>query len=220
MSDAPSVTIFVMEDRLPWPDDAPVTGLDGPFDTGVIHGGGLRHTCSIRRISALGATLRSEMNRAPGDVIAVELASGHRPQGTIDWVRDGEAGLVFKQPLDILALINRNLISQPTERRAMPRVELRCRLHLKWGANMSSAIMRNVSARGVQIEGAELPPRGTFVGLFVDGLIIPSGEVAWRKSDLAGIELIEELSWTSIIPWIRELGRKEKRSPQGEITQG
>jgi len=27
--------------------------------------------------------------------------------------------------------------------------------------------------------------------------------VVWRRSNLAGIEVIDELSWTSIIPWIK-----------------
>lgn len=197
-----------MEQRLPWPDDGPAAELNGPFDAGVIHDDGLRQECSIRKISALGATLRGGVKRAPGDEIAVELATGHRHQGTIDWVRDGEAGIVFKQPVDVLALINRNLISQPTERRTMPRVELRCGLHVKWGASLSPAIMRNISARGLQIEGDALPPQGTFVQVFVDGLIVPPGEVVWTKGDLAGIELFEELSWSSIIPWIREVGRR------------
>jgi len=206
MTDAPSVTTFVMEQRLPWPDDGPAAE-NGPFDAGVIHDAGQQRKCSIRKISALGATLCGDVAKAPGCEIAVELATGQRHHGTVDWVRGGEAGITFKQPVDVLALINRNLISQAAERRAMPRVELRCRLHVKWSANVAAAVLRNISARGLQIEGDALPPRGTFVSVFVDGLNIPPGEVVWNKGNLAGIELFEELSWSSIIPWIREVGR-------------
>ena len=208
MAETLSVTTFVMENRLPWPDDGPVGEVEGSLDAGVIHYGDLRRNCFVRKISPLGATIRGEVASAAGKEVAIELISGHRPQGTIDWVRGGEAGVVFKQPLDMLALINRNLVSQPTERRIMPRVELRCGLHVKWGANLAPATMRNISARGLQIEGGALPPRGTFVSLFTDGLNIPPGEVVWKLGDLVGIELLEELSWTSIIPWIREVGRK------------
>ena len=148
--------------------------------------------------------MRGTLGKVPGDEVAVELATGQRPAGTIDWVAGGEAGIVFKQPIDMLALINRNLISQPTERRAMPRVELRCRLHVKWLENLAPAALRNISARGLQIEGDMLPPAGTFISVFIEGLNVPAGEVVWRKGNLAGIELFEELSWSSIIPWIRE----------------
>ncbi len=208
MTGRSSGTTFVMEDRLPWPDDAPANELNGPFDAGVIHAAGGTRTCLIRKISARGATLRGEVGKAPGEEVAIELANGQRPAGTIDWVGGGEAGVRFKQPVDMLALINRNLVSQPSERRAMPRVEIRCGLHVKWAENLSPAIMRNISARGMQIEGDPLPPRGTFICVFTDGLNVPPGEVVWQKGKLAGIELFEELSWSSIIPWIREVGRK------------
>ena len=33
---------------------------------------------------------------------------------------------------------------------------------------------------------------------------MPAGEIAWQRDKLAGIELLEELSWSSIMPWIRE----------------
>jgi len=208
MAESTSVTTFVMENRLPWPEESNAADAQGPFDTGVIHDGGMRWQCALRRISPLGVTLRGEVSIAPGGQVAVELANGQRPAGTIDWVKGGEAGIVFKQPIDMLALINRNLISQPAERRAMPRVELRCRLHLKWGSTVAAANLRNISARGLQIEGEELPARGTFVSVFVDGLNVPPGEVVWAKGNLAGIEMFEDLSWSSIIPWIREISRK------------
>jgi len=208
MAEPVSVTTFVMGEKLPWPDDAPATEVAGPFDPGVIHDGGLRWKCSFRRISALGATLRGDVAVAPGGEVAIELSNGQRREATIDWVKGDEAGAVFKKPVDVIALINRNLVSQPTERRAMPRVELRCGLYLKWGANTAAALVRNISARGLQVEGADLPPRGTYVCLYVEGLNVPPGEVVWRKGELAGIELLEELSWSSIIPWIREVGRK------------
>lgn len=211
MAEVRSVTTFVMENRLPWPEDGAGAEFNGPFDAGVLYEADRRRECSIRRISALGVTLRGQVGNAPGDEVAIELANGQRPAGTIDWVSGGEAGVVFKQPVDVLALINRQLVAQPAERRAMPRVEIRCRLHVKWCANVAPATLRNISAAGLQVEGDDLPPVGTFITVFFEGLNVPAGEVVWRKDKLAGIELLEELSWSSIIPWIRETGRKESR---------
>jgi hypothetical protein len=211
MTEAESVTTFIMENRLPWPEQDAAAGLGGPFDGGLIYDQGQSRQCSIRSISALGATLSGDVQRVVGQEIALELATGQRPAGTVEWFQAGETGIRFKQPIDMLALINRKLVSQPSERRAMPRIELRCGLYLKWAANLEPATLRNISARGLQVEGEELPPSGTFVGLFVEGLNVPPGEIVWRKDNLAGVELFEELSWTSIIPWIREIGRKETR---------
>ena len=57
------------------------------------------------------------------------------------------------------------------------------------------------------LEGEELPAIGTYVSVFVEGLNIPAGELVWRRDKLAGIRVFEELSWTSIIPWIRQMIR-------------
>jgi hypothetical protein len=209
MADAPSVTTFIMEKRLPWPDGSSDAGARGPFDNGLIYDDATSRQCTIRNISALGATLCGDLKKAPGEVVALELATGQRPAATIEWANAGEVGIRFKQPIDMIALINRKLVSQPAERRSMPRVEIRCNLYLKWCENLIPAVLRNISARGLQIEGEDLPPLGTFVGMFIEGLNVPPGEVVWSMSNLAGIELFEELSWTSLIPWIREIGRQD-----------
>ncbi|HET7709671.1 MAG TPA: PilZ domain-containing protein [Sphingomicrobium sp.] len=219
MAERASVTTFIMEDRLPWPDEIAAPGVDGPLDAGVIHDSGVRLDCSIRRISALGATLRGPSLGAPGHVLAIELATGHRPAAVVDWVAAGEAGVVFKQPIDVLALINRTLVSQPVERRTMPRVELRCVLKVKYGENFVPAMLRNISAGGLQVEGEILPQIGSYVAVEVEGLIVPPGEIVWRRENVAGIELFEELSWTSLMPWIREqAGRSQKPQPRGKAA--
>lgn len=208
MAEAQSVTTFVMGAQLPWPDDALAADALGSLDPVILHAAGQRRACAIRKISTLGTTIRGAVTQAPGEVVAIELATGQRPVGTIDWIAGGDAGIRFKQPIDMLALLNRTLVSQPGERRTMPRVELRCSVGIKWGINLAAATLRNISARGLQVEGDGLPPRDTFVSMFIDGLIVPAGEVVWSKGNLAGIELMHELSWSSIMPWIREVSRK------------
>jgi hypothetical protein len=203
-----SVTTFVMGAQLPWPDDASPADAMGLLDPTDLHCAGQRQAGALRKISAFGATVRGSIAYGPGDEVAVELVTGQRPAGTIEWVACGEAGIRFKHPIDMIALLNRKLISQPGERRTMPRVELNCAVGVKWSGNVAAANLRNVSARGLQIEGNGLPPRDTFVTLFIDGLNVPAGEVVWNKGDRAGIELMEELSWSSIMPWVREVGRR------------
>lgn len=214
MAQTSSVTTFVMAPQVPWPDDAPPADALGKLDRVSVTIAGQPRECGVRKISALGATLRGPIDARPGTEVAVELATGHRPAGTIDWVAGGEAGIRFKAPIDMVALLNRTLISQPGERRTMPRVELRCAVGMKWGVSLAAATLRNISARGLQVEGAgspeadwDLPPRGTFVSLFIEGLVVPAGEVVWRRGNLAGISLMEELSWSSLMPWVRAMGR-------------
>ena len=209
MTDISSVTTVVVGDRLPWPDDAGTAVAKGPFDASAIYHSGVRRDCEIRKISALGVTVASDLVPALGDKVAVELATGQRAAGKVAWSDRGELGVRFEDSIDVIALLNRKLVSQTPERRTMPRLEVRCLAHIKCGANFWPAMLRNISSGGLQLEGAEMPPVGTFVSIFVEGLIIPSGEVLWSRGELVGIELLEELSWTSIIPWVRSTVRKE-----------
>jgi hypothetical protein len=208
MAEAPSVTTFVVGDQLPWPDEGAPADEVGPLDPGAVHDSGTRQNCTIRKISARGVTLRGQFSKTTGDHVAVELGTGQRQTGIIAWADRGEVGVCFDEPVDMVALLNRKLVSQPSERRSMPRVEIRCDAFVKFAESFTPAVLRNISARGMQVEGDELPPIGTYVSVFVEGLNIPPGEVVWRRDKLAGIEVFEELSWTSIIPWIRTAVRK------------
>jgi PilZ domain len=209
MTEAPSVTTFVVGDRLPWPDDASASPGSGPFDEAAIFVSGSREPCSIRKISSLGVTILSDLVPALGEKVAIELATGQRPTGKISWTSGKELGVRFDDHVDMVALLNRKLVSLTPDRRSMPRVEVRCPAYVKYGESLSLAALRNISAKGLQLEADELPEIGTYVSVFVEGLNIPAGEVLWKRDKLAGVEVFEELSWTSIIPWIRQAIRKD-----------
>ena len=203
MGETASATTFVVGDRLPWPDDGLASEITGAFESGAIHHGGSRRECSIRKISALGVMVGVDITPALGDQVAIELGTGQRSSGKIAWTGRSELGIRFDDALDVVALINRNLVNQPAERRTMPRVEIRCPCYLKCGGKLMLASIRNISSKGLQLEGEDLPETGTYVTALVEGLNIPGGEVVWRREKLAGIELMEELSWSSIVAWVR-----------------
>jgi PilZ domain len=205
MTDAPSVTTVVLGDHLPWPEDSWPGDDKGPFDSGAIIISGSRRACSIRKISTLGASVISDLEPALGDRASIELATGQRAAGRIAWAARNALGVRFDDSIDVIALLNRKLVSQTPERRTMPRLEVRCAVHVKCGGSFSVATLRNISARGLQIEGEGLPALGAYVSAFVEGLNVPAGEVIWKRGKLAGVELFEDLSWTSIIPWVRAM---------------
>ena len=205
MTDAPSVTTIIVGDRLPWPDDAWASEEKGPYDSGAITVLGSRQECTIRKISSLGVTVSSDLTPPLGERASIELVTGQRAAGRVAWTGRKELGVRFDDSIDVIALLNRKLVSQTRERRTMPRIEVRASVHIKSGGQFWMATLRNISARGLQIEGDDLPAVGAYVSPFVEGLNIPPGEVMWKRNKLAGIEVMEELSWTSIIPWVRGL---------------
>jgi hypothetical protein len=204
-TDVPSVTTLVVGDRLPWPDDSWAGQEAGPLDSSALYISGSRQACSIRKISALGVTVATDIAPALGERAAVELVTGQRAAGRIAWTERNQLGVRFDDSIDVIALLNRKLVSQTRERRTMPRIEVRAPAHVKCGGQFWLATLRNISARGLQIEGDDLPAVGAYVSALVEGLNIPPGEVMWKRGKLAGVEVMEELSWTSIIPWVRGL---------------
>lgn len=201
-------TTYVVGERWPWPDEGERSAERGPVERGQIIGEAGRSACEIRKIAALGATIKTDFPAKSGEVLAIELGSGQRRSGMVEWTRGGELGLTFDEPVDVVALINRNLVSQPAERRRMPRVELRCPVHVKWCEHLEPATTRNISAQGLQVEGEALPDVGTLASLFVEGINLPPAEVVWKQGSLAGFEFLDEVSWSSLIAWVREAGRQ------------
>ena len=105
MTEAASATTFVVGDRLPWPDDPSVSEERGPLDEAAIFITGSRTPCSIRKISALGVAVGSDLTPALGERVAVELATGQRPTGKIAWTGRGELGVRFDDQVDMAALL-------------------------------------------------------------------------------------------------------------------
>lgn len=202
-------TSYVVDPDLCWAE-ADLDQANGPFEAAMLVGAGGRFSCELRRIAAGGAVLRTDAPAVAGEPAALELTSGQRRSGRIEKAGPGDIAIAFDEPLDIVALINRNLVSQPAERRSMPRVELRAAIHLRWAEHLAPGTVRNISSAGIQIEGDELPPQGTLASLFIEGLNLPAAEVMWRRTGLAGLEFFEELSWASLIAWVREHGRKPR----------
>jgi hypothetical protein len=166
--------------------------------------------CLLRSVSSLGATVSGELATEAGEDVALELATGQRPSGIMEWIDGREGGVRFKEPVNVVPLINRQLLSQPVERRRLPRVELRCRAWVEFDGEFLSAIVRNLSSGGVQFEGETLPEAGSDVRLFIEGLNVPPAKVVWKKGELAGVQLSSELPWATVIHWIRELARSRQ----------
>ena len=186
MADAASVTTVVVGDFSRGLRVRPLARDKGPFDAAAIYHSGTRLDCTIRKISALGVTVASELAPALGDRVAVELATGQRAPGKVAWSDRKELGIRFDDSIDVIALLNRKLVSQMPDRRTMPRLEVRCLAHIKCGEHSSPAVLRNISANGLQLEGDEMPQVGTYVSVFVEGLNIPAGEIVWSRGKLAG----------------------------------
>lgn len=211
MTDA-TATTFVLPSRLPWLDGAGfVPEPEEPLDPTTVHIGPVALDSEIREISALGATLRGWLDVPLGAGLFMELGNGQRVEAVIAWRGEQDVGVRFTRPIEVMALITRQLVAQPADRRQMPRVEVRASAWLRKDERFLPATIRNISAGGLQIEGEELPAVHEPVQVFIEGLGVPPGEVIWRRDKVAGIRFERELGWQAILPWVKELHAGRKR---------
>lgn len=205
-NEMPSQTAYVLEPWLPW--DAAVRPDDGSaLESVALFDGGYRKHCLLRNVSPLGATVSGELGLEPGAEVSLELPTGQRPKATAEWVEGRDAGLRFEQPVSVIPLINRQLLSQPVERRKVPRVEIRARAWVETDGEFIEAALRNISSHGLQVEATGLPEVGSGLRVFIEGLNVPPAKLIWKEGDVAGVELTAELPWATTIQWIRGLAR-------------
>ncbi len=187
--------------------EVPATDLiDDPgaaFEPASVALGSVRQVCQIRKISAGGAVLHTDLPIEEGHRLELELDNGDHLDGEVVWARGGEVGLRFDQRIDIFPVIARNLAGQPGERRRLPRIELACPALLESDGRAELVTTRDIAQGGVKLETPfPLAPEMRVV-VTPDGLEPISGVVRWSRGRLAGIAFDREFGWQQLMPWLR-----------------
>lgn len=211
-------TIFSLARDVPPPEPDLDRIAPDSLQSAALAQGSIRRVCSLRKISEAGAVLHTDTPLDIGEKITLELMSGHTLRGTVEWCRGSGAGLRFDGPLDVFAVIARNLVNQPGERRRLPRVELACELHIRSRAGMEVAKTRDISQGGAKIETGLALELDEPIQVTIQGLGTISGIVCWRKDGLAGIAFAPELGWQELMPWLRQARDAARRARPERIA--
>lgn len=204
-------TIYSLSGEVPpiealvYEDDASV------LEPGSVVAGSIRQVCLIRKISAGGAILHADIPIDEGSRLELELQTGEHLDGMIVWRRGFEVGFRFDEPIDVLPLLARNLVSQPGERRRMPRVEVSCPARLETGSSNVLVMIRDIAQGGAKIESPFPVSPEERVVITPEGLYPIEGVVRWAGGNLAGIAFQPELEWQELMPWLR--ARRDMPSP-------
>ena len=205
LENAASGTVFCFDHEAPVLPAAPEQAVDQDLDAGVAIRGSVRNACFIRRLTSAGAVLHADFALEADERLSLELENGQRLDGTIAWHAGGEAGLSFDRPVDVFAIIARNMVNMPGERRRLPRIQVRCGAHLEAPAGKELAETVDVSQGGAKLKtGLRLNP-GEVVQVSLEGLFPIAGVVRWAKDGLAGIAFTPERGWQELMPWLKEM---------------
>src|SRR5687768_594021 len=99
-------TLYSLSDDLPEPiDRRGDTRLMTLFRLGAVIVEDRRELCLIKNISASGMLIRAYCPIPEGTTLSVELKRGETIRGSVAWVSDGNLGVAFEQPVDIIALL-------------------------------------------------------------------------------------------------------------------
>lgn len=199
----PLDTVYSLTGEVP-PIEAVIEDADASvFQPGELVLGSVREVCLIRKISAAGAILHADIHVEEGDRLELELGTGEHLDGTIAWRRGSELGLRFDEPIDVLPILARNLVSQPGERRRMPRVEVFCGARLDLETGPVLVTIRDIAQGGAKIEGPiALKPEDRIV-LTPEGLRPLTSIVRWASGRVAGLAFEPALEWQELMPWFR-----------------
>ncbi|WP_404339506.1 PilZ domain-containing protein [Sphingomonas sp. MMS12-HWE2-04] len=214
-----SATIFSLAADLPRAI-VPDGDAHAEFDAAHLVSATERYPVSLQKLSAAGATLALAARLEHGEALALELANGQRIEGRIDWCEHGEAGLIFDDRIDVIGAIARNLASLPAERRNMPRVEVQQAVSIRTGRRTVLARTRNISQGGACLEGKVELAAGETANLTFDGLRPLRGSIRWVRGNLAGVAFDEELSWQTLMPWLRNSQQHLASGGTAPIVQG
>lgn len=207
-------TVYSLSGEVP-PVDVPIEADEIGLWPGALTAGSVRQVCSIRKISAGGAVVHVDQEIEIGERLELELMTGEQLGGTIVWRRGLEVGLSFDAPVDVFALIAQDIVSQPGERRRMPRVETICTALLESAKGTELVTTRDISQGGVKVDVPFALVPEERIMITVDGLPPIQSVVRWSQENVAGIAFLPELRWQELMLWL-----KGRRAAGPEDTLG
>ena len=201
MSSQPvETTLYSLSDEPPQPSER----RDGErhltlFRAGALVIGGHRELCLIRNISAGGMMLRLFTPVEVGQHVGVELKNGVPIAGSISWVKDGQVGIAFEQPIDVLEMLS----SEEGPRPRMPRIETDAMMQVREGASTYRVRACDISQGGVKVEAATDLTVDAQVVISLPGLAPQPGVVRWVSGGLAGLSFNRPLALPELVGWLR-----------------
>jgi hypothetical protein len=171
------------------------------FRVGALLVNDRRELCLIKNISAGGMMLRAYCPLVKGQPLQVELKTGQPLDATVSWVSDGQVGLAFTRPIDVLAILSQ---SDDGPRPRMPRIETDAWATLREGANSYRLRGSDISQGGMKLEcTADLPCDAAVVVSLV-GLSPQPGVLRWVGGGYAGVSFNRLIPLAELVAWLQQ----------------
>lgn len=169
---------------------------------------GRRELCLIKNISSGGMLIRPYCALAEGTALVIELKSGMAVPGTVAWTEDGNAGVEFAQPVDVLDLL---APADSAPRPRMPRVQIDCYATVRDGATVHRLRVCDVSQGGLKLAGDVRLDRSADLAVTLPGFPTQAATVRWSGNGFIGVTFNRLLALPELVEWLRSI-RGESRA--------
>ncbi len=161
--------------------------------------------CLIRNISAGGLMLHVYSPRKVGERIEVELKTGHRLRGAIQWAHDANVGVRFDEKVNVGdVLANPTVLDDGTKPRA-PRLDVSCHATLRAGAQICRVGVRDISQGGMKIATDRTFAPDEQVVVTLPGFRPMAATIRWCDDGFAGIGFNQLLPFDELTHWLKSI---------------
>jgi hypothetical protein len=170
---------------------------------GTLIVGSRTELCLIRNISAGGLMAHVYSELKLGERVSISLKSAQLLHAEVVWVKDGNAGFQFDEPIDVEEMLSNPTLLENGWLPRMPRVEVDWLATVRSGANTCWVSLRDISQGGVKFESDEPLTVGSQVILTIDKFRSVKGAVRWWEDGLGGISFNELIPFHELMRWLR-----------------
>jgi hypothetical protein len=168
---------------------------------------GAEGLCRVRNMSATGMMIEMYMDLVQGAEVRVDLRCGWDLQARVVWTRTGVAGLAFLAPIDVKAVLARQvpqsgLLRAPLPR--SPRLAAPCAITVGAGKESHQACLLDISQSGARLRLPFRVAREERLVLSIPGLPAKGGVVRWTREAEAGLAFYQAIPFGLLAEWIEE----------------
>jgi len=164
---------------------------------------GRRELCLIRNISAGGLMAHVYSTFELDQDVSVALKSNHLLDGKVAWIRDGNIGIAFENPIDVEEMLSNASLAESGWLPRMPRVEVDWLATVRAGAKITWVTVRDISQGGVKFESDTPIEPGQQVTLTIDRFRSVPGMLRWYEDGHGGISFNEPVPFSELMSWLR-----------------
>jgi hypothetical protein len=157
--------------------------------------------CVLRDISPEGLRAEIYCPAAPGDLVEIELRTGHVIAGRVAWREEATIGVAFDEAMPMKAVLAHCSFDDRVATLRPPRLTVDFEAWLDVDGDERLVRVGNVSQAGLQISSARPIEAGTACRVALPGLPARNATVRWWRQREGGLQLDATIDYAEFAAW-------------------